>query len=484
MERTYNIGLLTGDEKNILNDIKNVLVDKGIIEPTLPNQNLQKEIENILQKSDVTLPEWKDLIINDYAKIPVFDYTFTASNGNIYCSNKEGEMVGIWCIEAKTKKAVQIYNEGYSWTTFFETKNGEIIAQNSDNIIRIYTDFTIKRIMAGGWSYIFEASNGDIFLSSANPNKNGIVRIVGETAEKIYGSEYYWQYFFEASNGDIYMGAHASNAGVVYIKDGKATRIYSSGYDFKSFIEHPSGKVYVGGSNGILLLNQTSATNIYSGAFMYSHILTSKGEIYYASSSTSVSGLSSGIVRVVDGVATQIHTGGSSWNYFFENKNGKVYCSSSIKPGDLTGVSCGILYIDGETVARIYDRACQWSNYVVDSLGNIYVSNAMSTSSNYFGLIKLEDDTATLIYDKGTRWVNLFEDSNHVCYFSNKSGMLLELKNGVAKLLYSSSEEWKTFIETPSGLLIASTEYPYYDDSICLLKTNSGILKVLLTKKA
>lgn len=225
MKTTYNIGYIKTRADEHLQEVKDVLVDKGVVSNDTPYNQLTNDI----------------------------------NKGFVEIEEKEQALDAVK--QALIDKGVAGENTPYS--ELDDAINNIEIPETWENL-----DLESKKIIISkGYDYVYYHSNGvDAYGSYSSSSKQGIYHLNVLTREenKIYTSGNDWQYFFEDSKGNVYVGTNSSNTayttGILYLNGETVTQIYPSDGGWKYFKETNKGVIVTqttdfSPSSAILLLD-------------------------------------------------------------------------------------------------------------------------------------------------------------------------------------------------------------------------------------
>ena len=294
-----------------------------------------------------------------------------------------------------------------------------------------------------------------------NLETNALTKL-GEGSEDV-------QCFFEASNGDIYAST-ASSASIVYVTPTSISKIYNSGSGWYNFFEDSTGNVYVGSatSDGIIRLKGATATVVYSNGNNWNAFCEGTPGNVYAGSDTNTQGI---VYIPNNSTGTAIYTKSSKWCYFFQASTGVVYAGCLIEK-EQTLYKTGILQLSESTTKKVYTSGYAWKYFYEDPTGDIYVSSDMTE-----GIIKIATDgTSSKFYSQGTHYDTYYthSKSNYTFVTSpNIEGInILLTSNGQTGLygVVSKGYGFKYFKEDAEGNLYVSDTYT--------LSPSSNIVKI------
>jgi hypothetical protein len=429
-EKKYSLKKVKQPTDEYIKNVKQVLVNKGIVNENTPYSDLDDvteenlvnlkpenikagiQIGNVEGQIGVSI---EDINTNDYASLPLFYAYYIASNNTdcyaIYSNNRNI----LYYYNLETKESTKLYT-GLSnriFSKFFEDSKGNVyVADSSTYLIgaSLYVNKTYcKKLNEYSFTF-FEDSKGNVY-GGTNEDSSGIFLIDGEHSNKIEGTTGCgWKNFFEDSKGNVYVGSNSSNKaddyGIYLLnRDGTQEKVYTTGYNWRYFFEDSKGNVYASASTndfGILRINNNRSEKVYDLGNSWRHFFEdSKGNLF--ASSTSISSI--GIIKLnEESENKQKYSLGYNWSYFFEDSKGNVYVSSSSSDSKCKGVIC----ISEETTKQIYNDWHSWRYFFEDSKGNVYVS-----SSNSNGIVLINDSASSVIYSSDTNW-QYFSEKNDI----------------------------------------------------------------------
>jgi len=447
MKQTFSVGMVPSKKDKYFDDIKNALVEKGIVEENTPDDILPTAIEEgVNALKDQIVPTWENIDLSTKKKLiyKKYDVSIICSN-NIDCYGSisyytDSTNQGIYYLNLLTGEETKIHNKYAS--AFFETSNGNVFAGlwSGDNGIALISGTTLSKIHTTGigWDNWFEASNGYVYVSTQQNGEQGIVCINGTTATKIYTSGYEWKYFFEASNGYVYVGS-----------------TNSSSY-----------------SKGLIVLNETTATQILANYWYWTNFYETKNNNVYVFGHGTAS---TGVYHLSGTTATQVIN--NNWNIYYENSKGDLYVAMSS--------SYGVKIIDGKSISNVLLNGStisgnNWDTFFEDSKGKTYVSS----STNSAGLLNLSGTIATQITSDYRGYEKLYEAFNGKVYClahqpstSTKptTYYLFVINDLSSSLVYVSDSEYKYLTERTEGIIASKTEYPNGQDFLLIDKETNQV---------
>ncbi len=472
------------EKEQALEDVKHLLVNKGIVNEDTSYSELDDVTEESLVnlkpeniKNGIRIGTVKGTLGADLSSINLdecivqknygFDNAFYASNGiDVYGSYSSSEKLGIYHVNSSTNELTQIYAEGYNW------------------------------------KYWVEDNSGNIFVSSSVSNYKGIICLKSGVARKVYQDGYYWGGYFLDDDGIIYLQSYATYStsfGLLAIENGVCEKIIT-GYTKGSFYKTKTNELYWISSGwgdsdgkGLVYIHKGMATSVTNKG-QSSKIIEHNGYIYYGSYQiglgilkkdvltnildismlnwTSVC-LSNGKIYIfMDANCYYVYentvstiTLPKSMSYKFKDSKENIYLQS----GDaksyymFANEEFKLLYTD-ETYGMSYTKFFEASN------GNIY---ANSTYSQMPGMLCIKNGECTVLsIPSGYRYnyVNFFEDSKGNIYVQNNNYTtnIIHIDDTTVTLLPSVTKDFTFFAEIEEGVLVSNTNVPDTSSTIYL----------------
>lgn len=463
MKQTHHIGYVQTPSVKNLSNVKNALVENGLVPLTTPNEMLPDAIENTIKsidpnniKASATILGVKGKLINDWEDVNWNDISYTTyydkgiyyskngidAYGNVYTPIKKG----LYHINLLTGEETKI-SDNY-FRKFFQDNEGNVYATNpSSGYDLLKLVGASKYVLASSykeWKNMFVSSKGEIYFV----NNNNLVYVDGNKGKKITLEGSNWEYIFENSKGNIYLGSSTSY-GVYKLNKNEATQLIEEPkHTFMYFFEDSKGTVYASGSTsgaGIYTIIDDVVAQIYTTGYSFTTFYEAKnGNIFSSPNNT----FSSGSIAIIDGTIKKMGTSEVNLN-FIETSKGVVYCTSS----NVSGLY--ILNTDEGTLTKKLSYGRNVKNLFETKKGDIYIYNG-NDSYTYF----ISNDG---IYKSiTTRIDTIFEDSQ-----SNIYGSLKGINNNYLSKLDGSAGQYTTisdttvvskFFETPYGVVALSSE--------------------------
>lgn len=418
MEREYNVGTWLTPSDEYIKDIKQTLVEKGLIKESTNNEDIAKDIEEGLvnlkpenvrgnvKVGNVTgtiETKYDEINIDSYKKIPEsFAFIFYALNGkDAYASHQNSSYsqnyIGIWHINLETGELTQIYNEGYLWREMFESSDGTIYMSGSidssyaKGIIHIKDNIATKLDTPNyGFSNFYEDSKGNIYASARNV---GTVHISNKTVTTIYQETTFHNKYWELKNGLVYCTGTQSGLSNVLILDGTTTtsvEIEKNKVTNSEIYETKNGEVYLYRPSYYITLRRINSDftvdTISDSSEQYQRpswlVEDQFGNLYHFNTTTLyyISNGNSKIIYEFDDYSQNQYTTPHI------NNNNELYVGGS-------GSAVGVLYVKGENVVLMRLNGGKYFNRICSTNRYTYACCSWNPRAVYI----LEGDVATLI---------------------------------------------------------------------------------------
>lgn len=418
MEREYNVGTWLTPSDEYIKDIKDALVEKGIVEESTNSEDIANDIEEGLVNltpnnirgnvkvgnvSGTIETKYDEINIDSYKKIPEsFAFVFYASNGkDAYASHQNSSYsqnyIGIWHINLETGELTQIYNEGYIWREMFESSDGTIYMSGgidssyAKGIIHIKDNVATKLDTPNyGFDNFYEDRKGNIYASARNV---GTVHISDKTVTTIYQETTFHSVYWELKNGLVYCTGSQSGLSNVLILDGTtatSVEIERNKVTNSEIYETKNGEVYLYRPSSYITLRRINSDftvdTISDTSEQYQRpswlVEDQLGNLYHFNITTLyyISNGSSKIIYEFDDYSE------NQYNTPHINNNNELYVGGS-------GSAVGVLYAKGENAVLLPLNGGKSFNYICSTDKYTYACCSWSPKAIY----ALEEDVATLI---------------------------------------------------------------------------------------
>ena len=419
MKQTHHIGYVQTPSVKNLSNVKNALVENGLVPLTTPNEMLPDAIEKSVNELKSQIPEtWETMDLSKKKKYITKNSitSYFAKNGvDCYCSYNSEEKIGLYHLNIITGEETQIYPLG------------------------LY------------WNCVFEKANGELYFGSTNSNTTGVLYVSNLVATKIYEEGYNWNTFFQTSNGNVYVSGFSGSKGILCLNNDSATLITSQTF-LTSYFESNKGDIYVGSPNsnatGVYYINGTNISKISDSTRPFNSFFeTSNGDIY-------VGGTSYDICYIKNKVATIITTTTARYTIFYEDKNENIYAAP-------TGTNTGYVYhLNGTTKTNIIGIYSGAAGFLENSKGDVYLYGSV--------LYKLNGTkSATKVTTSTMTITNSFESSKGNFYVI-ASSVLYRLEDISRIFITNILKNINYFIEKPKGIIVSPSKQPDGSDFLLI----------------
>lgn len=439
MKQTHHIGYVQTPSVKNLSNVKNALVENGLVPLTTPNEMLPDAIEKGLEnlkpenvRGNVKIGNVTGTIattidevdVNSYNAIPLtledFSFSYFAKNGiDAYGSYSSGTKKGLYHINLLTNEKTLIYEKGLNWKFFEEKKQGLVYcsadATSSDSYGLLLLKGSTAQIVencTNTYGILTTYLMQDKLYFSVYPFGIGILN--DNVATKIFSKSTRYTVFFESSKKRLYCGGGSNTSDPLVIIENdqpKQITLANFGNSINYFCESSNGDIYIG----------SEAMN--------------KSGIYYLNNSDE---------------PFHIYTSGWEWEHFYTDNNNNVFASSDASD---SYTEQGLLHLKNGVATKIWNYGNRWKYWHKDSLGNLYVSTDNTTnSSGYSGILMIKPDlTIKKIHTKTDTTFDAFIELPQFCYFgSSKEGtgvIAYDKQNDTATKIALSSYGWTKFVK-------------------------------------
>lgn len=482
MDKKYHIGVHDDSYSKKFRDVKNALLETGLVSKGTPDAMLTKELSNGIEdlipqniKLGVniagidgtmrsSLSDWDVDSLLNMEKIS-YTYTYSDNKNTLYGKNSTS---GLFLYNKETKEHRQIFDKGRIFKNYLETFDGDVYIMCYDSVLLtsyvLYIDIDFNCFVVYESTKVnFSTDNTGMHQSRAGhcyfdsgyytgPYSYNTSTYTGiyylnksEPAKQIYGVTPYeedngvaWSYPFEDSKGNLYATAFRGSADVLILQGDTVINLsdtsHTWSYSMTEYVEMSDGSIYCWSNANLVALCYIDNVNYTLESLFYGldwNIIEDNSGNVYASTRYTNHG-TPGIYHLRKNVYEKIHD--QYYGYYFrKDKQGNIYAWATYRQST----------DDKYMIYRVYpDRVEQWKNIKVDfslindAQGYLYLSYDFSSSTNaslprYF--CRVDDGVLTPLYSTTSRYTVFYSNKEYAYFqrYSSSSSGLLILRDGV-----------------------------------------------------
>lgn len=448
-------------KKTNLTEIADAIRNKTMSADKITYQQLHSTVLDAINNSVVNhtdyihdivdgIQTWDKLNLDSYIKyyIPPYDNIILLSdNKNAYFSYPTADNLGLWHVDLDTKKVTKIYENGYNWLYWHETKKGELfISCNSatEEGILYIDGINATQIYSYGnnWEYFYESSEGDVYASSNSSSYQGILYLTPTSATLVFNEGYYYSKGIAcSSSNDLYMTCDGITSsyfsGTIHLLKGVATKVAGYLANFEEIGDYVyAWQQYSSDGGGFSILKGSTRTYYSSSGYRWTiREILSDNSFYVATT------YGKSVTLYIQGdKVSEVHSS-KAFSNFNVTPSGKIYA-----------IMDSSIYLLNGTNYTLVENSSGIAINLISKNEDIYAS--ASASSSILGIYKIEGTVASLIYNEGKNYKNWFETSDGTIYASPDSTAqkTIQIKNGVATPILEHGSI-KYFVELNDGVV-------------------------------